>query len=266
MLPIILGRYPMKLTAIPAFSDNYIWMVDDGRHAVVVDPGEAAPVLRALDERNLRLVGILVTHHHRDHIGGVNELRAVLDGPVWGPVRERTPEPRLAVAGEDEIDVLGLRWKILDVPGHTCGHVAYFVPHGTDHPLLFCGDTLFSGGCGRLFEGTPEQMHESLRTLAGLPAQTRVCCAHEYTLANLRFARAVEPANQDIVEHASWCEEQRAAGMPTLPSTLEIELKINPFLRCHEQHVTRAASTHGADASNAVSVFAALRAWKDGFR
>jgi hydroxyacylglutathione hydrolase len=256
----------MKLTAIPAFSDNYIWMVDDGRHAVVVDPGEAAPVLLALNERNLRLVGILVTHHHRDHVGGVEHLRSILDGPVWGPAGESTPEPRLAVVGDDNFKVLGLRWQVLDVPGHTRGHVAYFVPHGTGHPLLFCGDTLFSGGCGRLFEGTAEQMHGSLQALARLPAQTRVCCAHEYTLANLRFARAVEPTNQNLVEHARWCEEQRAAGLPTLPSTLEIELRLNPFLRCHEPQVASAARARGVDASDAVSVFAALRAWKDAFR
>lgn len=256
----------MKLTAIPAFSDNYIWMVDDGRQAVVVDPGEAAPVLQALNERNLRLVGILVTHHHRDHVGGVDRLRAVLDGPVWGPAGESTPEPRVSVGDGDALEVLGLRWLTLDVPGHTRGHVAYFVPYPSGHPLLFCGDTLFSAGCGRLFEGSAAQMHASLQKLVHLPAQTRVCCAHEYTLNNLRFAAAVEPANRELAEYARWCEEQRAAGLPTLPSTLEIEMSLNPFLRCHEQQVATAARGRGADATNAVSVFAALRAWKDEFR
>lgn len=241
-------------------------MVDDGRQAVVVDPGDAAPVLLTLNERSLRLVGILVTHHHRDHVGGIERLRAVLDGTVWGPAGESTPEPRFCVDDSDVIEVMGLRWQVLSVPGHTRGHVAYFVPDAPGHPLLFCGDTLFSGGCGRLFEGTAAQMHASLQKLARLPEQTRVCCAHEYTLGNLRFASAVEPANRKLARHARWCEEQRAVGLPTLPSTLETELSLNPFLRCQDQEVVAAACARGADAKDPVSVFAALRAWKDEFR
>ena len=241
-------------------------MVDDGHEAVVVDPGESDPVARALSDRGLRLAGILVTHHHRDHVGGIERLRAMLDGPVWGPAGERIPEPCLGTGEGDVLRLLGRSWHTLEVPGHTRGHVAYFVPDADVHPLLFCGDTLFSAGCGRLFEGTAEQMHGSLQRLACLPADTRVCCAHEYTLANLRFARAVEPGNRDIDEHARRCDQQRAAGLPTLPSTLEVELRINPFLRCHEQRVAAAARTHAATAEDAVSVFAALRAWKDEFR
>lgn len=256
----------MKLTAIPAFTDNYIWMVDNGEEAVVVDPGDAAPVLEALHARRLQLRGILVTHHHADHVGGIDDLRAGLRGPVWGPGRERIPAPFTDVIEGDLVTALGLTWQVLEVPGHTAGHVAYFAPDFPGGPLLFCGDTLFSGGCGRLFEGTPAQMHQSLQRLAALPARTRVCCTHEYTLSNLRFAEAVEGGNADITAHRQWCEAQRARGEPTLPSTLAQELRINPFLRCDQTEVVAQALRQGASSPDPVSVFAGLREWKNRFR
>ncbi|RZJ03136.1 MAG: hydroxyacylglutathione hydrolase, partial [Rubrivivax sp.] len=184
----------MTLTPLPAFDDNYLWLLDNGREALVVDPGDAAPVAAALDARGLTLAGILLTHHHADHVGGVNALRDRLRGPLYAPANEQMPEPVTRVQGGQTVELLGLRFAVIDVPGHTAGHIAYFaadVPGSA--PLLFCGDTLFSAGCGRLFEGTPAQMHASLQSLAGLPDDTRVCCAHEYTLSNLRFAREVDP-------------------------------------------------------------------------
>lgn len=256
----------MNLLALPAFADNYIWMLHDGHAAVVVDPGDDAPVVAALDAMSLQLAAILVTHHHADHVGGVDALRARLRGPVYGPAGESIPEPFEPLADGDRVDVLGQRFDVVDVPGHTAGHIAY-VEHGTGaDALLFCGDTLFSGGCGRLFEGTPAQMHHSLQRLAALPPDTRVCCTHEYTLANLRFAAAVEPANAALQRYTAECQRRRQAGEPTLPSRIGLELQINPFLRCAEPAVVAAARAHGANSDSGADVFAALRRWKDGFR
>ena len=241
-------------------------MLHDGRDAVVVDPGDDAPVLAALDSLSLRLVGILVTHHHADHVGGVDALRSRLDGPVYAPAAEVTPEPHVPVGGGDVIALLAQRFTVIDVPGHTAGHIAYLQLDGGDTPLLFCGDTLFSGGCGRLFEGTPAQMHDSLSRLASLPGGTQVCCTHEYTLSNLRFAAAVEPGNAELRAHTALCQTERAAGRPTLPSRIALERQINPFLRCAEPGVVQSALNHGAASSGAVDVLAALRSWKNEFR
>jgi hydroxyacylglutathione hydrolase len=257
----------MELIALPAFSDNYIWMLHDGARALVVDPGDAAVVAQALDARQLELAAILVTHHHADHVGGVDALRPRLKGPLFGPAREIIPKPYTAINGGDHVEALGLRFEVFDVPGHTAGHIAYLHrPTGVQAPLLFCGDTLFSAGCGRLFEGTPAQMHASLSLLAALPGATRVCCTHEYTLSNLRFAHAVEPANRNIAAYTAWCESERAKGRPTLPSTIDQEKQVNPFLRCQEQAVAASAAARGAVSSEPVAVFAALREWKNQFR
>ncbi|MFT7772528.1 hydroxyacylglutathione hydrolase [Roseateles sp.] len=261
----------MTLTPVPAFDDNYLWLLDNGHEALVVDPGDAAPVLAALDARGLTLAGILLTHHHGDHVGGVDALRPHLQGPVYGPVHEKLPEPVQRLEGGDNVTLLGLQFAVMAVPGHTAGHIAYFaaeVPEGD--PLLFCGDTLFSGGCGRLFEGTPAQMHASLQSLAALPPGTRVCCAHEYTLSNLRFAREVDPGNAALADYTAWCEAQRAARRPTLPARLGTETRINPFLRCTEPALREAARRHAPlklpAAPSPVDVFATLREWKNGFR
>jgi hydroxyacylglutathione hydrolase len=257
----------MELIALPAFSDNYIWMLHDGARALVVDPGDAAVVQQTLDARQLELAAILVTHHHADHVGGVDALRTRLRGPVFGPARENIPKPYTPINGGDTVEALGMRFEVFDVPGHTAGHIAYLhLPPAEKAPLLFCGDTLFSAGCGRLFEGTPAQMHGSLSLLAALPGPTRVCCTHEYTLSNLRFAHAVEPENSTIAAHTAWCEDERAQGRPTLPSTIERERQINPFLRCQEAAVAATAQAHGASNNDPVAVFAALREWKNQFR
>ncbi len=256
---------------LPAFTDNYIWMLHDGRQAIVVDPGDAAPVVQALDDLGLGLQAILVTHHHADHVGGVDALREATGARVFGPARERIPEPLVRLAQGDVVegaDVLGLRFTVIDVPGHTAGHIAYYCADMDGEPLLFCGDTLFSGGCGRLFEGTPAQMLDSLDQLAALPGNTRVCCTHEYTLSNLKFARAVEPGNAALLHYSSQCEALRAQQQPTLPSRMDLERDINPFLRVRQPAVAQAARGHDAQVpeDNAVAVLAALRQWKNEFR
>ena len=255
----------MNLAALTAFADNYIWMLHDGARALVVDPGDATPVHAALDRLNLELAAILVTHHHGDHVGGVDALRSRLTGPVYGPAHEKIPKPYTPLIEGDTVEVLGLYFQVLDVPGHTAGHIAY-VQQGVDvAPLLFCGDTLFSAGCGRLFEGTPGQMAASLAKFAALPGDTQVCCTHEYTLSNLRFAAAVEPGNAQRAAYEVRCLALREAGKPTLPSSIGLELQINPFLRCSEPEVVAQALTQGASARDAVSVLAALREWKNRF-
>jgi hydroxyacylglutathione hydrolase len=260
-----------ELIPLPAFEDNYVWMLVRGGEALVVDPGDAAPVLAALEARGLELAGILVTHHHGDHIGGLEALRSRLRGPVFAPARERIPGPVTPVRDGDRATVLGLAFDVLDVPGHTAGHVAYYWPGDEDDaPLLFCGDTLFSAGCGRLFEGTPTQMHASLGRLAALPGRTRVCCAHEYTLSNLRFAQAVEPDSAELADYRRQCEVRRERGEPTLPSTIELERRVNPFLRCALPGVVRAARARDARLSTIepapADVLAVLREWKNQFR
>ena len=258
----------MNLLPLPAFSDNYIWMLHDGRNAIVVDPGDAAPVLQALRDMGLSLQAILVTHHHGDHVGGVDGLREVTGAAVYGPAHETMPEPITRLSHGDAITALGLRFAVLDVPGHTAGHIAYYCADMDGAPLLFCGDTLFSGGCGRLFEGTPAQMQASLDQLAALPGLTRVCCAHEYTLSNLKFALAVEPHNQALRDYAGHCAALRQAGQPTLPSRMDTERAINPFLRTREATVAQAARGFDTqiDPHQPVAVLAALRQWKNEFR
>ena len=253
---------------LPAFTDNYIWMLHDGRQAIVVDPGEAAPVELALHRWRLTLQAILVTHHHADHVGGVDALRTATGAQVYGPARERMPEPLVRLAQGDTVNALGLQFQVIDVPGHTAGHIAYYCPDMDGAPLLFCGDTLFSGGCGRLFEGTPAQMLDSLDRLAALPDNTRVCCTHEYTLSNLKFARAVEPGNAVLLHYSSQCEALRAQNQPTLPSQMALERDINPFLRVRQGQVAQAAQGYDAQVplDDAVAVLAALRQWKNEFR
>lgn len=259
----------LTIDPIPAFQDNYIWCLHDGTTAWVVDPGDAEPVEKFLAARKLRLEGILITHHHPDHIGGVPQLvHRHSPRQVFGP---RNP----AIAGithelieGDQIELMGLSFAVIEVPGHTLDHIAYFAERAAEAatpPLLFCGDTLFAAGCGRLFEGSPEQMHESLQKLAALPATTAIYCTHEYTLANLRFAQAVEPDNLALRTRTSSAEQLRHESQPTLPSTLQLELETNPFLRTSAATVRAAALTHGAIGSGNAQIFAALRNWKDHF-
>lgn len=248
---------------IPAFKDNYIWLLTQGRRAFVVDPGDAAPVVARLEAEGLALEGILITHHHADHQGGVAELAARYGPKVYAPSRESITGCTHPLAGGESIAVLGEDCRVIAVPGHTLGHLAYHFPG-----LLFCGDTLFGAGCGRLFEGTPAEMAASLERLASLPETTRVYCAHEYTEMNLRFALAVEPGNAALRRRVDRVAAQRAAGLPSVPSTLAEELATNPFLRCAEPAVIAAASRHADGelaAGDRSAVFAAVRAWRNVF-
>lgn len=254
----------MQAIPLAALSDNYIWtMADDGGRMLVVDPGEPGPVLAAAANGRTP-AAILLTHHHDDHVGGVPALLERWPGlPVFAPADERITTATVRVGGGDVVETGPWRFAVLDVPGHTRSHIAF---HG--HGVLFSGDTLFSLGCGRMFEGTPAQMLGSLDRLAGLPPATLVCCGHEYTRSNAAFALAVEPGNAELRRRAEEVERLRARGQPTLPSTLGQELACNPFLRVDEPAV-RAALSGRVDATGSgdrVALFAALRAWKDGFK
>jgi len=253
----------LEIVPLPAFKDNYIWTLRDGKNAAVVDPGEAGPVREYLAREKLSLVAILATHHHPDHVGGIAELVAMKKVPVFGPKGEPIPALTHPLGQDDNVDIpeLAAQFSVLDIPGHTRAHVAYY-----GLGSLFCGDTLFACGCGRVFEGTPAQMLESLTKLAALPDETKVYCGHEYTLANIRFARAVDPGNAALAAREERVRRLRDAGRPSLPSTLGEERATNPFLRCGEPVVVESANKYlGGRVADPVRVFAAIREWKNKF-
>jgi len=262
----------LKITPLPAFEDNYIWMLerDASSDVAVVDPGDACPVLEVLHQQDKTLTDILVTHHHPDHTGGIRELLKVFPhARVFGPLSDRIPSVTEHVFDNDRIEVLGCIFHVLAVPGHTLDHMAYFAQDSTlsPQPIVFCGDTLFSAGCGRLREGTAEQLLNALQRLAALPAETLVCCTHEYTLSNLRFALHLEPDNISCQERMKHCETLRATGKPTLPSTIAVELRTNPFLRCRNEGLAAIIETQfGRVLATELEVFASMRRWKDEFR
>jgi hydroxyacylglutathione hydrolase len=252
-----------QVVPVRALKDNYIWVLRNETHAAVVDPGETAPVLEYLADQKLRLAAILATHHHRDHVGGAAGLLDRFAVPFYGPKGEPIERLSRAVGHGERVEVpeIGAAFEVIGIPGHTRAHIAYF-----GHGSLFCGDTLFACGCGRLFEGTAEQMFESLGRLTSLPDETLVYCGHEYTLANIDFARAVEPANVALEERRRAEESVRALGRPTLPSTIGREKATNPFLRTREPAVIASADKYlGSRLATPVQVFAALREWKNEF-
>src|ERR1700729_2549684 len=257
----------LNVRPVRAFSDNYIWLIEAPRaqgRLVAVDPGDAAPVIAELQRSGASLAAILLTHHHPDHIGGVPELLRHGAVPVIGPDDSRIAQRTRTVHDAEQLELadLGLTFEILQVPGHTVSHIAFW-----GHGALFCGDTLFSAGCGRMFEGNPEQMNASLNRLRDLPPETQVFCGHEYTAANLRFALTVEPTNGAAIDYQETVNRIRAAGEPSLPSTLSTEIQVNPFLRCDKASVRSAAETHaGKPLPKPHEVFGVLRAWKDQFR
>lgn len=261
-----MNTHQSNLSCVPikAFSDNYIWMLTQSNStlAVIVDPGEAKPVISTLEASNLTLDSILITHHHADHQGGVAELKQRWpNAVVYGP-KDTTKHCDHAVGEGDEIELTALQtqFTVLAVPGHTLDHIAYLTP---GH--LFCGDTLFSAGCGRVFEGTMEQMWASLDRLRALPANTQIYPAHEYTLANIRFAMMAEPSNKDLQAYQARCQALRDEDRPTLPSTIGLECAINPFLRPENAEIIKSASQFDqkANKKSVESVFSALRKWKN---
>ena len=259
----------ITVTPIKAFSDNYIWLIENNSNntSIVVDPGDPSAVNHALESKGIVLSGILITHHHWDHVGGVQALVNAFPGiPVWGPANENIAHLTHRLKEGDPVDLpIGATLEVYDVPGHTSGHIAYYGCFD-GNPVLFCGDTLFSSGCGRLFEGTPHEMYTSLGKLAALAPETLVYCTHEYTRANLSFASAVEPHNQDILDRITEVESLLARNQPSIPSTISLEQKVNPFLRCHVSEVIASACHHtGTKFKNPEEVFAALRGWKDTF-
>lgn len=258
----------LHVTPVAAFKDNYIWLIrrDSAGPVFVVDPGDARPVLDWLDRNNTEIAGILLTHHHPDHTGGVDELKTRYKAPVYGPDSSRIPQVTVALDEGDTVEVFGEQFRVIAVPGHTMDHIAFHAAPKDGPPLLFCGDTLFAAGCGRLFEGTPEVMYQSLRKLAKLPPETLVYCAHEYTMANLDFALAADPGNEQLSRRVD--DEQRKLDTEgiTLPSSLALELRTNPFLRCHNDSVRQQSELKSEqELENEISVFAALRKWKDNF-
>lgn len=255
----------LQIYPVRAFKDNYIWVIHNQHYAAVVDPGDAMPVLRYLKDLNLQLIAILNTHHHHDHVGGNDTLLKQFSVPVYGPENESiiTLTHQLKEGDIVQLKELSLNFSVIDTPGHTKGHIVYYATkNGTN--LLFCGDTLFACGCGRVFEGTAQQMYTSLQKLADLPDETLIYCAHEYTLGNVRFARTVEPDNMELLAREAATEEQRRIDVPTLPSTISIEKATNPFLRCHHPNIIYNVNAHaGKSLSDPVSVFAELRDWKN---
>ncbi|TWX71961.1 hydroxyacylglutathione hydrolase [Colwellia demingiae] len=258
------------VTAIKAFNDNYIWAIssENKDKIALVDPGDAVVCIEYLQENNLALSAILITHYHKDHVGGIEKLLEYSKDKAWpvtvyGPATENIAQLDITLKENDTVDLtdLNCQFTVLDLPGHTKGHIAYY-----NEKMVFCGDTLFSGGCGRLFEGTPQQMHHSLTKLSNLAADTLIYCAHEYTQANLAFALAVEPNNIDLHNYAEQVNVKRQQNQATIPSNIALELQINPFLRCHEHSIKLAAQTYSKQTQgNDSEVFSAIRAWKDNF-
>ena len=253
----------INIEPIEAFSDNYIWLVTTNEGSIVIDPGESQNLLKILKENNFNLKAILITHHHFDHTNGINEILSEKSIDVYGP-NNNIDSINIRVTNESKINLLGIEFEIIEIPGHTLDHIAYY-SENNGRPILFCGDTLFSGGCGRVFEGTFEQMHDSLSILKELPVNTKIYCGHEYTESNLKFAKSVEPLNQKIISRYNEVIELRKQGIPSLPTTLELELETNPFLRVGLKEVQQEISKKFNIPKNDKDIFTAIRQWKDNF-
>ena len=253
----------INIEPIEAFSDNYIWLVTTNEGSIVIDPGESTNLLKILNQRSLDLKAVLITHHHFDHTGGIDKILSEKSIDVYGP-NNNIDSINIRVTNESKINLLGIEFKIIEIPGHTLDHIAYY-SENNGHPILFCGDTLFAGGCGRVFEGTFEQMHDSLSILKKLPINTKIYCGHEYTESNLKFAKSVEPLNQRIISRYNEVIELRKQGKPSLPSTIELELETNPFLRVGLKEVQQEISKKFNTSNNDKDIFTAMRQWKDNF-
>jgi hydroxyacylglutathione hydrolase len=253
----------INIEPIKAFNDNYIWLVTTNEGSIVIDPGEADQTINFLKENGLTLEAILITHHHFDHTGGIEDMLLFKDVDVYGPVNNISTISKQLMSG-DLINVIGIDFQVIEIPGHTLDHIAFY-SETFEEPILFCGDTLFSGGCGRVFEGTFEQMHASLLKLKSLPANTKIYAGHEYTQSNLKFALEVEPLNQKLISRYNDVQNLISTGKPTLPSTLELELEVNPFLRCQTNEVQKSVIKQFNTSNHEDEIFKALRQWKDNF-
>ncbi|MDA7696985.1 hydroxyacylglutathione hydrolase [Gammaproteobacteria bacterium] len=253
----------INIEPIKAFNDNYIWLVTTNEGSIVIDPGEATKTINYLKENSLNLKGILITHHHFDHTGGIEDMLKFKNVDVYGPVNNISSINKKLRDG-DLFSLIGIDFKIIEIPGHTLDHIAFF-SENNGNPFLFCGDTLFSSGCGRVFEGTFEQMHKSVLKLKSLPANTKIYAGHEYTQSNLKFAMEVEPLNQKLVSRYNDVQDLLNKGTPTLPTTLELELEVNPFLRCQTKEVQSSVVKQFNTSNHEDEIFKALRQWKDNF-
>jgi len=253
----------INIEPIKAFNDNYIWLVTTNEGSIVIDPGEATKTINYLKENSLNLKGILITHHHFDHTGGIEDMLKFKNVDVYGPVNNISSINKKLRDG-DLFSLIGIDFKIIEIPGHTLDHIAFF-SENNGNPFLFCGDTLFSSGCGRVFEGTFEQMHKSVLKLKSLPANTKIYAGHEYTQSNLKFAMEVEPLNQKLVSRYNDVQDLLNKGTPTLPTTLELELEVNPFLRCQTKEVQSSVVMQFNTSNHEDEIFKALRQWKDNF-
>jgi len=253
----------INIEPIAAFSDNYIWLLSTNEGSIVIDPGESKSLLKILKENKLDLRAILITHHHFDHTGGIEEILSEISIDVYGP-KNNIASINKRLVGGSKINLLGIEFEVIEIPGHTLDHIAYYSKNN-GQPILFCGDTLFAGGCGRVFEGTFEQMHNSLSILKKLPSNTKIYCGHEYTESNLAFAKNVEPLNENIISRYNETLNLRKQGIPSLPSTIGIELQTNPFLRVDTEEVQEMILKKFNTPKDDEEVFTALRQWKDNF-
>ena len=253
----------INIEPIKAFNDNYIWLATTNEGSIVIDPGEAHKTIKYLKGNDLNLEAILITHHHFDHTGGIEDMLKFRNVDVYGPVNN-IPSINKQLRDGDLFSVIGIDFKIIEIPGHTLDHIAFF-SENNGNPVLFCGDTLFSSGCGRVFEGTFEQMHKSILKLKSLPANTKIYSGHEYTQSNLKFAMEVEPLNQKLISRYNDVQDLLNKGIPTLPTTLELELEVNPFLRCHTREVQNSVVKQFNTSNHEDEIFKALRQWKDNF-
>ena len=253
----------INIEPIAAFSDNYIWLLSTNEGSIVIDPGESKSLLKILKENKLDLRAILITHHHFDHTGGIEEILSEISIDVYGP-KNNIASINKRLVGGSKINLLGIEFEVIEIPGHTLDHIAYYSKNN-GQPILFCGDTLFAGGCGRVFEGTFEQMHNSLSILKKLPLNTKIYCGHEYTESNLAFAKNVEPLNENIISRYNETLNLRKQGIPSLPSTIGVELQTNPFLRVDTEEVQEMILKKFNTPKDDEEVFTALRQWKDNF-
>ena len=253
----------LSVEPIKAFTDNYIWLVSTNEGSIVIDPGESKNIQKLIDNKTIDLKGILITHHHYDHTNGLSELVKINELEVYGPVNN-IDGINHRLTDKDKISIIGIDFDVMSIPGHTLDHIGFYSANA-NNPILFCGDTLFAGGCGKIFEGTYEQMFHALKKITKLPTNTNIYCGHEYTLSNLKFALEADDSNKELIEEFKKVENKINSNIPSLPTTLDKELKVNPFLRCDNINIQNKIIEKFKVSNNELEVFTALRKWKDNF-